>query len=141
MKEVVEVLDKIDDKHLAHYWYGGLCATIKYKGWTFSIHAIGDICCEYNKGSISEWFKDKSNSGRFYSEMSFYLKDDQALYDAIDNNELVFDANNWWECFVTDPAGDDYDIMWSLDSIRLDDAIEEVKCSMDNVIKQIMEDM
>jgi hypothetical protein len=136
----IKIVDKIDDKHMAHYWYGGQCAVIKYKGYTFSIEAIGDIAWEYLKGETYEYGKDKSNSGRFYEEMDYYLKDDDALYNALENDELVFGNNNWWECFVTDPEGNFHDIMWALDSVRLDDAIEEVKESLDEIIEQIKED-
>lgn len=134
----IKITDKIDDQHLSHCWYGGQCATIKHRGYTFSIEAIGDVCFEYKGGSM---FKDKNNTGKLYSELCSYIKDDNALYKAIENNELVFDANNWWECFVYDPEGGFHDIMWCLDASSLTDAIEEVKESIDDIIEQIKEDL
>lgn len=134
----IKITDKIDDQHLSHYWYGGQCATIKHRGYTFSIEAIGDVYFEYKGGSM---FKDKNNAGKLYSELCSYIKDDNALYKAIENNELVFDANNWWECFVYDPEGGFHDIMWCLDASSLTDAIEEVKESIDDIIEQIKEDL
>lgn len=134
---ILNIIDKIDEEHLSHYWYGGECATIKHKGFTFSIQAIGDICCEYQKGENYEFFKDKNNSGRFYNEMNNYIKSDSDLYDAMERKELIFDYNNWWECFVCDENEKFYDLMWALDSIRLDDAIEEVKGSIEETIEYI----
>ena len=137
----VKITDYIDDQHNAHYWYGGQCAVIKYKGYTFSIEATGDVYWYTNKnGQVSECWKDKNNSGRFYSEMCDEYANDTALYDAIESGELVFDYNNWWECFVYDKDGEFYDLMWDLDSIRLDDAIEEVKANIKSVIQNIEED-
>lgn len=134
----IKITDYIDDQHVSHYWYGGQCATIKYKGYTFSIEAIGDVCWHTIKnGQVSECQKDKNNGGYFYSEMCGEYANDAALYDAIENDELIFDDNNWWECFVCDKDGEFHDLMWVLDSIRLDDAIEEVKEQLDDVIKYI----
>lgn len=137
----ITILDLIDDKHQAHYWYGGLCAEIKYKGYTFSIHAIGDVYAEYytEDGDCIVDIRDKNNAGVFYEELSEYLTTDADLYNAIDNGRLIFDANNWWECFVTDQDGNDHDLMWCLDAVRLDDAIAEVITSMDDIIEQIKE--
>ncbi len=136
----VTVTDYIDDNHKSHYWYGGQCAKIEYKGYTFSIEAIGDVYwyCEKD-GDISDCYKDKNNSGRFYGEMSYRFKNDDELYEAIDKGELVFDYNNWWECFVIGPDGKFHDLMWDLDASYLDEAIDEVKENLDEMIKYIEE--
>ena len=137
----VKITDFIDEQHQAHYWYGGQCAVIKYKGYTFSIEAIGDVYWYTNKnGEVSECWKDKNNSGRFYSEMYDEYTNDTELYDAIESGELVFDHNNWWECFIYDKDGEFHDLMWDLDSIRLDDAIDEVKTRLDEMIKYVEEE-
>ena len=136
----IDILDLIDKDHMAHYWYGGLCAEIKYKGYTFSIHAIGDVYAEYyTEDDDCIDIRDKNNAGVFYEELSEYLENDADLYNAIERERLIFDANNWWECFVTDQDGYDHDIMWCLDAVRLDDAIDEVVSSMDDIIEQIKE--
>ena len=134
----VKIMDLIDNDHKSHYWYGGQCAWIKYKGYTFSIEAIGDVYWYRQKdGDISDVYKDKNNAGRFYGEMSYLYKNDDELYEAIDKGELVFDYNNWWECFVYGPDGEFHDLMWDLDASYLDDAIEEVKEQLDDMIKYI----
>ena len=136
----VTITDFIDNQHKSHYWYGGQCAKIEYKGYAFSIEAIGDVYWYTNKdGDISDCYKDKNNSGRFYGEMSYYYKNDDELYDAIDKGELVFDYNNWWECFVIDQQGNFHDLMWDLDASYLDEAIDEVKEQLDEMIKYIEE--
>ena len=139
----VDVIIKnfIDEQHKSHYWYGGQCAVIKYKGYTFSIEAIGDVYWYTNKdGDISDCYKDKNNSGRFYGEMSYCYKNDNELYDAIDKGELVFDYNNWWECYVYDKDGNFHDLMWDLDASYLDEAIEEAKNQLDAMIAYIEDD-
>lgn len=139
-KVKVTIMDYIDDEHKSHYWYGGQCAKIEYKGYIFSIEAIGDVYCDYVKdGRVLEYIKDKNNAGVFYNEMNYHLKNDNELYEAIDKEELIFDHNNWWECFVIDPSGEFHDLMWDLDSSYLDEAIEEVKERLDETIKYIKE--
>jgi len=83
------------------------------------------------------YIKDKNNGGWFDNEMSRYITNDDMLLDLVNRNKLVFDYNNWWECFVIDDKGKFHDLLWSLDSINIFDAIEEVKNSIDNVIKDI----
>jgi hypothetical protein len=132
-------IQKIQENKASHYWYGGKVANIKHKGFTFSIEAVGDVVgILFDENNIEiAYIKDKSNGGWFDNEMSHYIKDDEMLYDLLDRNKLVFDYNNWWECFVIDDKGNFHDLMWVLDSINIFDAIEEVKNSIDNVIKDI----
>ena len=140
-KVEIKIVDYIDDQHRSHYWYGGQCAVIKYKGYTFSIEAIGDVYWTYlDDGSESECFKDKNNGGIFYGEMSWRFKNDDELYEAIDKGELTFDNNNWWECFVYDKDGEFHDLMWDLDASYLDEAIQEVEANLDNMIAYIEEE-
>ena len=137
----IKIADYIDDQHKSHYWYGGQCAVIKYKGYTFSIEAIGDVYWSYiEDGEESECYKDKNNAGRFYGEMSWRYKNDDELYEAIKKGELVFDYNNWWECFVYDKDGEFHDLMWDLDASLIDEAIDEVKGQLDSMITYIEEE-
>ena len=138
----VVITDLIDDDHLSHYWYGGHCAKIKHKGYTAHIEALGDVCVEYAPhGKYLTHLKDKSNSGMFYHEIGYYLHNDKDLYAALKNGDLRIDNNNWWECFITDKDGNEYDLMWCLDSDYLTDAIEEVKEQLDDMIKYIEEEL
>lgn len=138
-KMTVTIIDNLGSDHQAHYWYGGRCATINYKGYIASIEAVGDVYWSYD--GDSNYYKDKNNGGYFYGEMRNIIKNDTELYDAIESGKLQFDCNNWWECFIYDKNGVFHDLMWDLDSIRLDDAIEEVKVSLDEMIKHIEEEM
>lgn len=134
----VSITDFIDNDHRSHYWYGGECAQIEYKGYTALIEAIGYVYAEYApNGEYITHVKDKNNTGFFYTEMDYYLKNDKGLYEAIDNGDLIIDYNNWWECFIIDPQGNWHDLMWALDADYLDEAIEEVKENFDDVIKDV----
>ena len=136
MKTVIT--DFIDNDHRSHYWYGGQCATIEHKGYIASVEAIGDIYAEYApNGEYKYHIKDKNNAGWFYNEMHNDIKSDKELYEAINNGDLLIDNNNWWECFIIDPQGNWHDLMWALDSGYLDDAIEEVKENLEDMIKYI----
>ena len=135
------ITDFIDNDHRSHYWYGGQCAKIEHNGYIASIEAIGDVYVEYApNGEYICRVKDKNNVGWFYNEMRNYIKDDKELYEAINNDDLIIDYNNWWECFIIDPQGNFHDLMWALDSDYLDDAIKEVEENLEDIIKQIEED-
>ena len=137
----VTITDFIDKNHRSHFWYGGQCAKIEHNGYIASIESIGDVYAEYApNGECKEYVKDKNNAGVFYNEMSYYLKDDEALYAAMENGDLIIDHNNWWECFIIDPQGNFHDLMWCLDADYLDEAIEEAKAGLDEIIKYIEED-
>ena len=137
----VKITDLIDNDHRSHYWYGGECARIEHNGYTAIIEAIGDVYVEYApNGEYKTHIKDKNNAGVFYNEMHYYLKNDDELYAAIDNGDLIFDHNNWWECSIIDPQGNWHDLMWDLYASYLDEAIEEVKSGLDEMIKYIEEE-
>lgn len=137
----VSISDFIDNDHQSHYWYGGECARIEHNGYTAIIEANGDLYAEYApNGEYVTHVKDKSNSGYFYNEMNYYLKNDKYLYKAIENGDLIIDDNNWWECFIVDRQGNFHDLMWVLDADTITEAIEEVKVGLDEMIKYIEEE-
>lgn len=132
---------KFDNKHSLSYWFGGQMVKIIYKGYKFSIEAVGDVRATlYDQNNIEiAYVKDKNNAGNFYGEMTPYIADDDMLLDLIDRDKLIFDNNNWFECFVYDKNGNYYDIPWALDSMNIYNAIQEVMNDMDEVIKNIEE--
>ena len=138
----VVFIQKIEEQRALHYWYGGKVAKIKHKGFTFSIEAVGDVIgrlYDENDNEIA-YIKDKNNGGYFENEMQYYIKDDTILLDLLDKNKLVFDYNNWWECFVIDDKGNFHDLMWVLDSTHVYGAIDEVMYDvdrLDEIIKNI----
>lgn len=137
----IHIDDFIDKEHQSHYWYGGECATIMYKGYVAKISAIGDVYAEYAPGGeYVTHIKDKNNGGVFYSEFNSYIKNDEELDHLIKSGDLIFDYNNWWECFIVDKNGETHDLMWCLDATFLSDAIEEVKESLDEMIAYIEEE-
>ena len=50
---------------------------------------------------------------------------------------LAIENNNWWECFVFDPAGNFHDLMWALDADYYDEALSEIIVNMDNIINNL----
>lgn len=134
-----EITDFIDANHRSHYWYGGECARIEYKGYTAVIEANGDVRAEYApNGQYKADVKDKNRSGAFYNELGCFLANDEELYKAIGNGDLKFDDNNWWEVFLIDPQGNWHDLEYVLDSSYLDEAVDEVK-SLFNALIQYVE--
>lgn len=129
----------IDINHLYHYWYGGDVAKIKYKDYTFTISANGDVFASLidENGEEIARVKDKGNHGVFYDRMRSIINNDEQLTALIAQDRILFDFNNWWECFITLPNGEFVDIMWDLDGYRIDEAIIEVLESMDQVIENL----
>lgn len=137
----ITITDLIDKEHRSHFWYGGQCAKIEHKGYVASIEAIGDVYVEYyENGEYKTRVKDKSNGGCFWHEIACYIKNDEELYKAIENQNLIFDYNNWWECFIIDPQGNFHDLMWALDADYIDEAIDEVIENFEAMIEYIEED-
>lgn len=132
-------IDIIDTQHLSSLWYGGDVAEIKYKGYTFMVAALGDIVAELLDGNGDQlaYVKDKYNSGRFYDDMGYYVRNDKML-KRLTENRLYFFDNNWWECYVILPTGEYVDLMWWLDADAVDDAVREVIESMDDIIDQYL---
>jgi hypothetical protein len=119
--------DLIDDQHQSSYWYGGDCAEFTYKGCTIDICANGDVIASLidKDGEEVAYCKDKGNNGSFYWEMSPYIKNDEELYQAIKDGNLIIEDNNWWEVFVTKNNNCYVDLCLLLDSEYLMEAIEE----------------
>lgn len=144
MNYELEILqDKIDDEHQDSLWYGGRIAEIKYKGYTFIVGAYGDVIATLwgrnNDGSDYElaYVKDKNNAGRFYEEMSPYIKSDVDLGRKEAEGNLLLDNNNWFEVLIDGPDGEQYDLGWVCDDFTYDSAIQEVLDNMDDVIREI----
>lgn len=81
-------------------WHGGNIATIYVnKEISIDISAIGDVrAIYYNKdGEEEARVKDKGNGGFFENEMDSYLANDEELLQAIEDERLVLDNNNWIE--------------------------------------------
>lgn len=142
----ITIAGDIDSKHQDCLWYGGWLATIEYDKWKFYIEAVGDVYCELydEQGKEIEDVRDKYNNGRFYNQMSPYIKNDEELHNLISENRLVFENNNWLEVFIVAPDGKniDLDLSGLLDSSSINEAIEEViavyieDTSMSNWLKE-----
>ncbi len=130
-------VEMIDTKHQNNLWYGGDVAEIKYKNHRLIIAAIGDVRVEvYDENDeYVGYVKDKSNAGTFYSEFRHFIRDDKHLGELIRNNHIIFDNNNWWECFMYLPDGTFVDMMMNLDADFISEAILEVAEVMDEILE------
>ena len=140
MNYEIEILqNKIDDEHQDSLWYGGRIAEIKYKGYTFIVGAYGDVratLLDENENEIA-YVRDKCNSGRFYEEMSPYIKSDVDLGRKEAEGKLSLENNNWFEVLIDGADGEQYDLGWVTADFSYDSAIQEVLDNMDDVIKDI----
>ena len=148
---VIRFTDRISLRRMDSLWYGGNVAEVRYNGYVFSIEAIGDIYAALypaKYGSEDEnrrlaYVKDKRNGGGF-NEMLPYLRSDKALRDASGEQPVKYclemEHGNWWECFITDPNGDEHDLMWDLGGNSIFDAIAETIAGMDEAIKNLEEE-
>ena len=134
---VLEVLEFIDIEHQNTLWYGGNVAEIKYKGYRLVIAAVGDVKVEVadENDNYVGYVKDKNNAGIFYKEFRHFIRDDKHLVKLIANNHIIFENNNWWECFMYLPDGTFVDMMMALESDLLSEAILEVADSMDEILE------
>ena len=134
---VLEVLEFIDIEHQNNLWYGGNVAEIKYKGYRLVIAAVGDVKVEVadENDNYVGYVKDKNNAGIFYKEFRHFIRDDKHLVKLIADNHIIFENNNWWECFMYLPDGTFVDMMMALESDLLSEAILEVADSMDEIIE------
>lgn len=147
----LKYLQEIDADRKYHFWYGGDVVELFYNDEIqFVISAIGDVIGNlYNDKEHLVYFKDKNNMGYFYEEVSKYIKNDKELEECmtcdfisendIDNNKgklISFDNNNWWEVFLV-INGQYIDIMCSLASYSIDEAVDEVIENIDNLLQYI----
>lgn len=126
----------IDDEHQDSLWYGGRVVEILFKGYRFILGAYGDICASLLDENNEEvaYLKDKNNSGAFYTEMSYYIKNDKELFDLENEGRLVLENNNWFEVLVDAPDGERIDTGWVTSDYSYYDGIEETICGMQDFI-------
>ena len=138
----IDIIQDVDANRQNSLWYGGTVATIEYKGYTFVLNAIGDVGATLldKDGNVIADVSDKSNTGRFFEEMSDFIADDNtlsALCGGLDGTTLEFQNNNWWEVFVDTPEKDIPDYDWVCESADFFDALQEVINSMDEIIQEL----
>lgn len=139
-------------------WYGGEIARANYKGYSFILHATGDVVASLSSlgetadTDIYERVRDTENKGEFFDIMSPHIKDDVELMllqsgdvlnipveNPLTGNvstrqyELVISNNNWWEVEVFDSNGRFYNPEWICEVDNWNDAIEEL---IDGVVEQ-----
>lgn len=121
-KDYFMIGDLRDDRQDS-IWYDDLLYLFDYKGYEFSVHAYGEIAFYY-KGE------------RYYSIYDTDIENDKQLYDAIDNGELDFINNNWYELFV-DKIDDKGRVIEEIDNFVIDEITD---CLDKNWIDELIEE-
>lgn len=94
-----------DENHQDNLWFGGVIASITYKGYEFTICANGDVRAWLldESGEEITRVKDKGNNNNFWHVMHQYIESDEALNTLRECGRLMVEDSNWWELFCTDP--------------------------------------
>lgn len=132
--------ENFDSDRLNCLWYGGELAVIKVTDlFSVELNICGDVYAELTdkSGSQLAYVKDKGNTGRFYDEMSSYIKDDGELLLALDDGRLKLDYNNWVEydgvikSNIADERGIFIDLGIICDNILDDDILNAIMQALD----------
>ena len=100
----IKYLQEIKDNKYSSFWFGGIVATIEYKGYTLEILAQGDIKTTLLLDNGEEIHcKDKHNASWFNEIYEDYIKDDNHLIDLIQSEKLQVENNNWFELVLITP--------------------------------------
>ncbi len=144
----ITFVQRVNPGRTHHLWHGGRVALVSYRGWQFSIEALGDVIgylYEYDGDDEQDVvrIKDKSNGGWFEHEMDNYLKHDRDIHRASADERgdfpyrLELDYGNWWEIIPISPDGREHDIMWSANDYYIFDAIDEAIGNAELVIREL----
>lgn len=94
-----------DDRQDSNF-YDGLLYAYKYKGYKFSVFAHGEIRIFY-KGD------------RYSNIYDIGIKNDKQMKKAIENGDLDWENNNWYELFV-DKLDEQGNVAEEIDSFVID---------------------
>lgn len=100
----------IDDDHLDCIWYGGWIGSMEYKGYTIDLEVHGEVNVGGLINGVEFSYRNDDNTGAMSAEADSSLrtafKSDAELHKALDSEDayLVYENNNWIECFVTEPG-------------------------------------
>ena len=142
--------DYFHHKQLNCLWNGGTVAYIVVsKELAIELNAYGDVIATLydENGEELAYSKDKSNAGAFTDNMYPYLRTDKQLRDAIENNRLRLQNNNWieYDGYVLDKETGKMqfvDLGMIVDNI-VDDgilcAIKEVLSSLEEIKMEILD--
>ena len=99
-------LQKMDNDHLDSIWYGGDMVNIRVNHrYDAIITAAGDIRA-WIKGYR---YTDKNNGGMFVEYLNENgIHNDTELKKAIQNGDIEFEDNNWFEVIIWDKKKRDY---------------------------------
>lgn len=140
----LEVQSFIDEEHKRCVWYGGVVATVEYKEHVFWLEAHGDVSVTWYPlpgfdDDEYEYF-NKHNSGAYSdSEALKHFINDEHVTTLTQADRLVWQNNNWFEVLVETPDGvkSDFGLNGVCDSDFLDECIEEMILTMDDMLNNI----
>lgn len=124
----ISVDNLIDDDHLDVVWYGGKLLSFKYRDYTVSIVANGEVCIGGEYEGQEFYYRNKLGNGAFNMAASDTLrttfKNDRELCEALNSGLITYENNNWFEIFVEDAAKGREVLNWVADDDNVLEAID-----------------
>lgn len=141
MKEMnVEItLDKrlLDnaDSDFFHYGYGYELAKCKYGTWR--VNSLGKLKCHYTdeEKGIDTW--------NYVDIVNYYIRNNNELVKAVDENKIYFDMNNWFSIEFFDNNGNFIENNYFGDSVygSISESLEDFKYQIENYLDDIINDL
>lgn len=104
MKEI-KWLQDFDNDHTDSIWYGGDIVSIRLERYNVIIGAYGDVRAWID----DEHYCDKNNGGCFKEYLEEHgIYNDNDLRQAISENRIEFENNNWYEMVIWDKELNEY---------------------------------
>lgn len=120
--------NKITNGRYDSIWYGGEILRLENDNLIIYLNAYGDVEGDLDYNGCSASIKDRSNGGYFEGEFGYYLKNDEAYYQALNNEILNMVDNNWLELTVLRKDNKDWidDGAGVLDSSSIIDELNDI---------------
>lgn len=105
MNKKIKWLQEMEQDKVDSVWYGGDMVNIQIGHYRVCITAAGEIRATI-KGEV---YVDKNEVGMFNEYLNENgIRNDDELQAAIENGDIVFGDNNWFELIIWDEDTKDY---------------------------------
>lgn len=125
------------DSDFFHWDYGYELAKCEYGTWR--VDSLGELKCHYTdeEKGIDTW--------NYADIVNYYIRNNDELAKAVDENKIYFDMNNWFSIEFFDNNGNFIENSYFGDSVygsiseSLEDFENIIKNDLDEVIKNLKE--